>query len=301
MGNILLVGVLATASTLAPALLVGTIDSPQGLRRARDTDGKTTMYFVNGLNSWATGDEVSSIVVRQTNNQEYILRPISNDTASIYHRFDADDTPHRVYITNAGPPVCLGGISLDLPSGGRLSINGNLGKICGAKSYEGQYTAFETEDPSCTWIDHEDPALSGLTFDLVNTDLEGFEVKSASDLCGAPFIIDKEPKMRVKNRRTRGNDFTGMLVKSKLAFNSAARLCNNEASMGPDFVSFKEGLYCDMEKKELHPICSELEQTGCFNAVDDVLVGGSNNSTEAGVSERAVQIVKTYKHVDVWE
>lgn len=44
-------------------------------------------------------------------------------------------------------------------------------------------------------------------------------------------------------------------------------LCGSETSHGPDFVSRKEGLFCDMESKTVWPVCDEAAEgeTECYD------------------------------------
>lgn len=36
-------------------------------------------------------------------------------------------------------------------------------------------------------------------------------------------------------------------------------------SLGPDFVSIEEGLFCDMDTSELWPLCTETQMNDCFD------------------------------------
>jgi hypothetical protein len=55
------------------------------------------------------------------------------------------------------------------------------------------------------------------------------------------------------------------LVKTSRPGQSARTLCESETSSGPNFVNLAEGLYCDMQKKELMPTCTELLGETCFD------------------------------------
>jgi hypothetical protein len=48
--------------------------------------------------------------------------------------------------------------------------------------------------------------------------------------------------------------------------NIAPRNCaGSETSMGPDFVSTVEELFCDMEEREVWPLCSTQITNGCLD------------------------------------
>lgn len=46
---------------------------------------------------------------------------------------------------------------------------------------------------------------------------------------------------------------------------SASDLCASDSSSGPDFVSYAENLYCDMDLKKTFPLCAEETQMGCYD------------------------------------
>ncbi|THX11106.1 hypothetical protein D6D13_04954 [Aureobasidium pullulans] len=57
------------------------------------------------------------------------------------------------------------------------------------------------------------------------------------------------------------------LVKTSRPSQSARTLCESETSSGPNFVNLAEGLYCDMQKKELMPTCTGILGETCFDVV----------------------------------
>jgi hypothetical protein len=59
--------------------------------------------------------------------------------------------------------------------------------------------------------------------------------------------------------------FPGKLVTSKQNAHSARALCESKSSLGPDFVSLHERLFCDMDLKQLWPLCGKGIASGCFN------------------------------------
>lgn len=67
-------------------------------------------------------------------------------------------------------------------------------------------------------------------------------------------------------RNVTGNIFNdSRLVKSSIPTHSAIDVCESETSVGPDFVSMADGMYCDMGKKELLPLCVPGTLGRCFS------------------------------------
>lgn len=56
-----------------------------------------------------------------------------------------------------------------------------------------------------------------------------------------------------------------VLVKSHREEHSATELCKAPNSKGPDFVSLPEKVFCDMDKKEIWPLCSDTQPFACFD------------------------------------
>lgn len=94
------------------------------------------------------------------------------------------------------------------------------------------------------------------------------------------------------------NNRPGHLVVSHMEQHSAKELCEHPASLGPDFVSVVEGLYCDMEAATWWPLCTDQQTQGCFDLNGNV-VRGQGNST---LHWRSVDPVpsKNYDTVAVW-
>lgn len=84
-------------------------------------------------------------------------------------------------------------------------------------------------------------------------------------------------KRKLKVRR--GNQACGnesSVVISDHVAHSAREVCDSETSMGPDFVSTKEGLYCDMCTHTLYDVCSGNATSGCFHMNSQTLRSGIN-------------------------
>jgi hypothetical protein len=59
--------------------------------------------------------------------------------------------------------------------------------------------------------------------------------------------------------------FGGTLVSSHDAQHTGKELCKNPTSFGPDFVSFSDNTFCDMETKTAWPLCDKDHLRGCFD------------------------------------
>lgn len=84
------------------------------------------------------------------------------------------------------------------------------------------------------------------------------------------------------------------LIKSRRG-QRASRLCADPSSRGPDFVSYSEGLFCNMETREVLPLCDRAAGlvTGCF---DD----GANVVKRSEVERGDVLDELGYDKVDEW-
>ena len=94
-----------------------------------------------------------------------------------------------------------------------------------------------------------------------------------------------------KRRRSSSsqNAFTH-LIASLHDSHSAQRLCESETSHGPDFVSHKEGLFCDMDTRKLWPLCnSDGANDVCYHWETHSLVDGT------------VRAPRNYSHVEEWD
>ncbi len=80
--------------------------------------------------------------------------------------------------------------------------------------------------------------------------------------------------------------FDDRLVVSNMTTHSARILCEHENSFGPDFVSIREQLYCDMSQKSLYNLCSTGKKSCCFDLEQNTLkscVGNVRGMTNARV------------------
>jgi hypothetical protein len=90
----------------------------------------------------------------------------------------------------------------------------------------------------------------------------------------------------------RASIFNATLISSPYPEHSAQQLCDSPNSYGPDVVSETEGLFCDMETKQVWPVCTQASQTGCFDTEAYTLRGSS--------AKRAEVPEKKYTQINKW-
>ena len=74
-----------------------------------------------------------------------------------------------------------------------------------------------------------------------------------------------------------------------MSHHSASRLCEDERSFGPDFVSYAEGRFCDMHLKAHVPLCMPVRVALiCYDVSMKAVVGPEGS------------VVKNYTHVVEW-
>ncbi|OAK93380.1 hypothetical protein IQ06DRAFT_236474 [Phaeosphaeriaceae sp. SRC1lsM3a] len=70
---------------------------------------------------------------------------------------------------------------------------------------------------------------------------------------------------RSERRRGVKNLDPTILTVSHIAGHSAKEVCGDKMSLGPDFVSTQESLFCDMETAKLWPLCDSQHLVDCFD------------------------------------
>jgi len=89
------------------------------------------------------------------------------------------------------------------------------------------------------------------------------------------------------------------LIISGAPSHSAAELCGSKTSKGPDFVSYFEGMFCDMGEKEVWPLCTKTLTSGCFDVPRGVMRPGSGLNGRDESSGRPVP-EKSYETIEHW-
>jgi hypothetical protein len=105
-------------------------------------------------------------------------------------------------------------------------------------------------------------------------------------------------KRKRRSQILKRHHFPGKLVTSAQAGHSARELCESGNSLGPDFVSQHEGLFCDMSEKELWPLCDADHTTGCFDTQNNTMVAGSLTRRDDATGRHIPE--KDYSDVQAW-
>jgi hypothetical protein len=71
--------------------------------------------------------------------------------------------------------------------------------------------------------------------------------------------------MRLRSSYINANVMKDHLVTSSATAYSASKLCNDPSAAGPDFVSLDEQILCDMARKKVFPLCTNMMQVACFD------------------------------------
>jgi hypothetical protein len=131
-------------------------------------------------------------------------------------------------------------------------------------------------------------------------------VASASSTAdAAPNIISRRTRNR-KQQSKRNNDMCNdRLVISHHKEHSAREVCEMKRSWGPDFVSKREKMHCDMCTRALTPLCEDGKETGdepCFDLEKRVMRRSVSSVLEArSEQEMFEREIKKYIKVSEWE
>lgn len=89
--------------------------------------------------------------------------------------------------------------------------------------------------------------------------LRVYQDRDGKEEMGLPFSDSKMLKSRSEGMGDR------RLVLSNHPGHNVTELCTSASSRGPDLVSLAEGLYCDMDSREVIPICDGNVADDCFH------------------------------------
>lgn len=158
------------------------------------------------------------------------------------------------------------------------------------------YTTHATSPDNWMWS--EKPPAGKLP---LNQNGKGVQVACLDEDCppkGPSFdknLAQQDPTRRKlrsrRNRRQLANDnqdfvsalkkrqevHADRLIVSKMEQHSAIEVCNSQSSLGPDFLSMTEMMFCDMSEKTLWSVCVDESASYCFD-MDTQTVKGSTSS-----------------------
>ena len=192
--------------------------------------------------------------------------------------------------------------------------------MCKAAPRLRMYTAMNDKDP----IPFFSPPLEYNTTGLVDVDPavvmdkshwalpnDGPNIKkSVVDADQAPIPSRRllRRQQRPQNGFTQPSQFDDKLILSSSKHHSAKMLCESPTSVGPDFVSLDEQLFCDMHLKKTWQLCGAGNATGCFDQKTYKVIAGPgavNGTRVHGVAKEmmvnnAVTMPKSYSKTIHW-
>ena len=140
----------------------------------------------------------------------------------------------------------------------------------------------------CTWIDADH--TQGIKAGGIAITWGGFTttvvpVDGGVGRCGTSFgAWDQDGGKSVINTAAMGNESVARrragdrrLVVSSLPAHSADELCRHPRSRGPHFVSLAERTHCNMDTREVLPLCTGGLTAGCFDLEAETAVGRTSS------------------------
>ena len=212
---------------------------------------------------------------------------------------DSTQTPACVWISqnNKGGKIRAQGLSLHMPD-----FAGDDGK---AGEYQNNQDALCKSSKRMTFwpsivADAVIPTFQPpLKYNADGTDVD---VKKVIDRKTALYPRSKREvaKSRITKRGDRNNQ-PGHLVVSHNPRHSAKEVCEHPNSLGPDFVSTVEGVYCDMSMGEWWSLCSATVTDGCFDLEKKAMRGHAQGHKGArDVAPEQSVPDKTYNTAETW-
>ncbi|RTE83301.1 hypothetical protein BHE90_002158 [Fusarium euwallaceae] len=180
--------------------------------------------------------------------------------------------------------VCIAYVVITWVGGERYAWLGDFGRVCGLPWYPSNvYVDNGKHQPTCTWIDGD--GTNGLFAKSISIHFPTFAhepnkpySKDPKSYCGIQGLLGYQDlemrrpvpvpnnRKRVIGPQRRSASDTRVVVTKEAGYNTTD-LCTSETSWGPDFVSLDEGLYCDMDSRELLSVCQEdKDVVPCFDA-----------------------------------
>lgn len=144
--------------------------------------------------------------------------------------------------------------------------------------------------PACTWIDGNHS--NGIKADMLMINFASFvnvdtSSTDPSSLCGYPAFraYTDEASTEIFKREFKPDT---RLVVSNHSHHNATEVCTHPNSLGPDFVSLHEGVFCDMMTRTTLPLCSKAITKDCYDLDNHMQVG------RRGISRRSYTEVITW-------
>ncbi|KAF8243593.1 hypothetical protein K440DRAFT_656168 [Wilcoxina mikolae CBS 423.85] len=166
--------------------------------------------------------------------------------------------------------------------------------MCQSKPRFHMYHQLSTDD----FLPYFDPPL------VFNDTLEDIDRKLVlvSGSSRGPLPPNRRRSIETRDVQSKSRFFMrDRLITSEHQSHSAAELCNSQTSLGPDFVSHQEGLFCDMSEKKLWPLCSQAHKHACFDPETSEMRPGDVNSLNGRDESSGTPVPeKSYQKITHW-
>jgi hypothetical protein len=117
-------------------------------------------------------------------------------------------------------------------------------------------------------------------------------------------VVDKSKRRNPASsrllKRDTSNNRPGHLVISDFETHSAKEVCESDTSVGFDFISTVEGVFCDMDTKEWWYLCSANITTWCFDKKSQTMVGNAPDEQSDRVHDKATGRILPSKVYNMW-
>jgi hypothetical protein len=108
-------------------------------------------------------------------------------------------------------------------------------------------------------------------------------------------VKHRTPRTNRKSVRGANHNPDHLIISDQLS-TSAKEVCDHPNSYGWDIVSTREALFCDMEHKQLYPLCCQQITKNCFDLHKRTLRGGLQTRNEDVEKLRFGRSYKTTAH-----
>lgn len=221
--------------------------------------------------------------------------------------------PTYLQLNAGGHGLCIAYITQKWPDGTQRGWLGDMGFACGqAWAYSNVIVSDDGHKPACTWLDKDH--TNGISAAAVQIHMQDFTnltadySKDPQTYCHLPAMIFEKNmdetgqsnsfwygKRSMDEGRTsprlrpRSPAMSSSIIGSQDTSHSALKLCQSDTSHSPDFVSFSEGIFCDMATKTPWSLCSDTVKDDCYH--------WETHSLTTGGAPKA----KNYTNVHNWE
>ena len=224
--------------------------------------------------------------------------------------------PTYVQINAGKHALCIAYITQKWPDGTQRGWLGDMGQECGASwAYSNIIVSDDGHKPAYTWLDQDHS--NGINAAAVQIHMQDFTNLSSNPdtnsdyYCHLPAMIFEynmdetgqpdsfwNSKRTIDKRQTtshrdrikpRSAAMASHIISSQDTSHSALKLCQSDTSYSPDFVSFAEGIFCDMDTKTPWPLCSATVTDDCYDWDTQTLVEGGTRKA------------KGYSSVENWQ